>query len=166
MQHKLPQRLAWKQKSPMWAPTCCAASSLPSAGDPESLGGEVHSAPPLPGWSAKTVNLVGITLQIAALPAETLDCLQWRTSAQDTFSMLMDSGLMLECQAFQRGVSRPSTYKPRSKKPVPRRGRGHPAARAKYQLSQHVGEVCITPSVCAPALVRWWLPPVMRKSAL
>ena len=64
-------------------------------------------------------------------------------SARDTFSMLMDSGLMLECKPFSVGF-RAEHLQSEIEKSLYHEAAGHPALpRGEYQLSQHVGDRCV-----------------------
>ena len=64
-------------------------------------------------------------------------------SARDTFSMLMDSGLNLECKPFSVGF-RAEHLQSEIEKSLYHAAAGHPALpRGEYQLSQHVGERCV-----------------------
>ena len=64
-------------------------------------------------------------------------------SARDTFGMLMDSGLVLECKPFSVGF-RAEHLQSEIEKSLYHEAAGHPALpRGEYQLSQHVGDRCV-----------------------
>ena len=64
-------------------------------------------------------------------------------SARDTFGMLLDSGLVLECKPFSVGF-RAEHLQSEIEKSLYHEAAGHPALpRGEYQLSQHVGERCV-----------------------
>ncbi len=71
-------------------------------------------------------------------------------SARDTFGMLMDGGLQLECKPFSVGF-RAEHLQSEIEKSLYHEAAGHPALpRGEYQLSQHVGgSGAFTPSACA-----------------
>ena len=64
-------------------------------------------------------------------------------SARDTFGMLMDSGLVLECKPFSVGF-RAEHLQSEIEKSLYHEAAGHPALpRGEYQLSQHVEKRCV-----------------------
>ena len=108
----------------------------------ESLGGEVHFNTALTGLERKNGQLVGITTTNGSFACETL-VFAVGHSARDTFSMLMDSGLVLECKPFSVGF-RAEHLQSEIEKSLYHEAAGHPALpRGEYQLSQHVGERCV-----------------------
>ena len=91
---------------------------------------------------AKNGRLVGITTTNGSFACETL-VFAVGHSARDTFSMLMDSGLVLECKPFSVGF-RAEHLQTEIEKSLYHEAAGHPALpRGEYQLSQHVGERCV-----------------------
>ena len=65
-------------------------------------------------------------------------------SARDTFGMLMDSGLVLECKPFSVGFRAEHLQSEDRKEPLPRGGGpSGPDRAANYQLSQHVEKRCV-----------------------
>ena len=93
----------------------------------ESLGGEVHFNTALTGLERKNGRLVGITTTNGSFACETL-VFAVGHSARDTFSMLMDSGLVLECKPFSVGFRAEHLQTEIEKKPVPRSRRASGAA--------------------------------------
>ena len=64
-------------------------------------------------------------------------------SARDTFGMLMDSSLVLECKPFSVGF-RAEHLQSEIEKSLYHEAAGHPALpRGEYQLSQHVEKRCV-----------------------
>lgn len=64
-------------------------------------------------------------------------------SARDTFGMLMDSGLVLECKPFSVGF-RAEHLQSEIEKSLYHEAAGHPALpHGEYQLSQHVEKRCV-----------------------
>lgn len=85
-------------------------------------------------------------------------------SARDTFGMLMDSGLVLECKPFSVGF-RAEHLQSEIEKSLYHEAAGHPALpRGEYQLSQHVENGAFIRSVCVRA-ARWWLRPAKRAAS-
>ena len=108
----------------------------------ESLGGEVHFNTALTGLERKNGQLVGITTTNGSFACEAL-VFAVGHSARDTFSMLMDSGLVLECKPFSVGF-RAEHLQAEIEKSLYHEAAGHPALpRGEYQLSQHVGDRCV-----------------------
>ena len=96
----------------------------------------------LTGLERKNGRLVGITTTNGSFACETL-VFAVGHSARDTFSMLMDSGLVLECKPFSVGF-RAEHLQTEIEKSLYHEAAGHPALpRGEYQLSQHVGDRCV-----------------------
>mgnify|MGYP000696446547 CR=1 FL=1 len=108
----------------------------------ESLGGEVHFNTALTGFERRDGQLVGIQTTDGAFPCEAL-VFAVGHSARDTFGMLMDSGLVLECKPFSVGF-RAEHLQSEIEKSLYHEAAGHPALpRGEYQLSQHVEKRCV-----------------------
>ena len=108
----------------------------------ESLGGEVHFNTALTGFVRKDGRLVGVQTTQGSFPCEAL-VFAVGHSARDTFEMLMDSGLVLECKPFSVGF-RAEHLQSAIEKSLYHEAAGHPALpRGEYQLSQHVGSRCV-----------------------
>ena len=108
----------------------------------ESLGGEVHFNTALTGFERKNGALTGILTTAGSFPCEAL-VFAVGHSARDTFGMLLDSGLVLECKPFSVGF-RAEHLQSEIEKSLYHEAAGHPALpRGEYQLSQHVGERCV-----------------------
>ena len=102
----------------------------------------MHFNTALTGLERKNGQLVGITTTNGSFACETL-VFAVGHSARDTFSMLMDSGLMLECKPFSVGF-RAEHLQSEIEKSLYHEAAGHPALpRGEYQLSQHVGDRCV-----------------------
>ena len=85
---------------------------------------------------------VGIQTTDGAFPCEAL-VFAVGHSARDTFGMLMDSGLVLECKPFSVGF-RAEHLQSEIEKSLYHEAAGHPALpRGEYQLSQHVEKRCV-----------------------
>ena len=108
----------------------------------EALGGEVHFNTALTGFERRDGRLVGIRTTGGAFPCEAL-VFAVGHSARDTFGMLMDSGLVLECKPFSVGF-RAEHLQSEIEKSLYHEAAGHPALpRGEYQLSQHVEKRCV-----------------------
>ena len=141
LQHGAPAEIAWKQK-PHVGTDLLRGVITSIRKEIESLGGEVHFNTALTGLERKNGQLVGITTTNGSFACETL-VFAVGHSARDTFSMLMDSGLMLECKPFSVGF-RAEHLQSEIEKSLYHEAAGHPALpRGEYQLSQHVGERCV-----------------------
>ena len=101
LQHGAPAEIAWKQK-PHVGTDLLRGVITSIRREIESLGGEVHFNTALTGLERKNGRLVGITTTNGSFACETL-VFAVGHSARDTFSMLMDSGLVLECKPFSVG---------------------------------------------------------------
>ena len=108
----------------------------------EALGGEVHFNTALTGFEQKNGQLTGIFTTNGTFACEAL-VFAVGHSARDTFGMLMDGGLQLECKPFSVGF-RAEHLQSEIEKSLYHEAAGHPALpRGEYQLSQHVGERCV-----------------------
>ena len=138
LQHGAPAEIAWKQK-PHVGTDLLRGVITSIRKEIESLGGEVHFNTALTGLERKNGRLVGITTTNGSFACEAL-VFAVGHSARDTFSMLMDSGLMLECKPFSVGF-RAEHLQSEIEKSLYHEAAGHPALpRGEYQLSQHVGD--------------------------
>ena len=141
LQHGAPAEIAWKQK-PHVGTDLLRGVITSIRKEIESLGGEVHFNTALTGLERKNGRLVGITTTNGSFACETL-VFAVGHSARDTFSMLMDSGLVLECKPFSVGF-RAEHLQTEIEKSLYHEAAGHPALpRGEYQLSQHVGDRCV-----------------------
>ena len=141
LQHGAPAEIAWKQK-PHVGTDLLRGVITSIRKEIESLGGEVHFNTALTGFERKNGALSGILTTAGAFPCEAL-VFAVGHSARDTFGMLMDSGLVLECKPFSVGFRAEHLQIGNRKEPLPR-GSGPPGpAAGEYQLSQHVGERCV-----------------------
>ena len=141
LQHGAPAEIAWKQK-PHVGTDLLRGVITSIRKEIESLGGEVHFNTALTGLERKNGQLVGIATTNGSFACEAL-VFAVGHSARDTFSMLMDSGLVLECKPFSVGF-RAEHLQSEIEKSLYHEAAGHPALpRGEYQLSQHVGERCV-----------------------
>ena len=141
LEHGAPKEIAWQQK-PHVGTDLLRGVITSIRKEIESLGGEVHFNTALTGLERKNGRLVGITTTNGSFACETL-VFAVGHSARDTFSMLMDSGLVLECKPFSVGF-RAEHLQSEIEKSLYHEAAGHPALpRGEYQLSQHVGDRCV-----------------------
>ena len=141
LQHGAPAEIAWKQK-PHVGTDLLRGVITSIRKEIESLGGEVHFNTALTGLERKNGQLVGITTTNGSFACEAL-VFAVGHSARDTFNMLMDSGLVLECKPFSVGF-RAEHLQSEIEKSLYHEAAGHPALpRGEYQLSQHVGDRCV-----------------------
>ena len=156
LQHGAPAEIAWKQK-PHVGTDLLRGVITSIRKEIESLGGEVHFNTALTGLEQKNGHITGIFTTDGSFACEAL-VFAVGHSARDTFAMLMDSGLVLECKPFSVGF-RAEHLQSEIEKSLYHEAAGHPALpRGEYQLSQHVGERCVYTfcmcpggSVCAAA---------------
>ena len=141
MQHGAPAEIAWKQK-PHVGTDLLRGVITSIRKEIESLGGEVHFNTALTGLEQKNGHITGIFTTDGSFACEAL-VFAVGHSARDTFAMLMDSGLVLECKPFSVGF-RAEHLQSEIEKSLYHEAAGHPALpRGEYQLSQHVGERCV-----------------------
>ena len=141
LDHGAPADIAWRQK-PHVGTDLLRGVITSIRKEIESLGGEVHFNTALTGLERKNGQLVGIATTNGSFACEAL-VFAVGHSARDTFSMLMDSGLVLECKPFSVGF-RAEHLQSEIEKSLYHEAAGHPALpRGEYQLSQHVGERCV-----------------------
>ena len=102
----------------------------------------MHFNTALTGLEQKNGHITGIFTTDGSFACEAL-VFAVGHSARDTFAMLMDSGLVLECKPFSVGF-RAEHLQSEIEKSLYHEAAGHPALpRGEYQLSQHVGERCV-----------------------
>jgi len=101
LQHGAPAEIAWKQK-PHVGTDLLRGVITSIRREIEALGGEVHFNTALTGFEQKNGRLTGIFTTGGTFPCEAL-VFAVGHSARDTFGMLMDSGLVLECKPFSVG---------------------------------------------------------------
>ena len=141
LQHGAPEEIAWKQK-PHVGTDLLRGVITSIRKEIESLGGEVHFNTALTGLEQKNGHITGIFTTDGSFACEAL-VFAVGHSARDTFAMLMDSGLVLECKPFSVGF-RAEHLQSEIEKSLYHEAAGHPALpRGEYQLSQHVGERCV-----------------------
>lgn len=141
LQHGAPAEIAWKQK-PHVGTDLLRGVITSIRKEIESLGGEVHFNTALTGLEQKNGHITGIFTTDGSFACEAL-VFAVGHSARDTFGMLMDSGLVLECKPFSVGF-RAEHLQSEIEKSLYHEAAGHPALpRGEYQLSQHVGQRCV-----------------------
>ena len=141
LEHGAPAEIAWKQKPHVGTDLLRGVISSIRQ-EIEGLGGEVHFNTALTGLRQQNGRLTGISTTQGDFACEAL-ILAVGHSARDTFSMLMDSGLNLECKPFSVGF-RAEHLQSEIEKSLYHAAAGHPALpRGEYQLSQHVGQRCV-----------------------
>ena len=141
LQHGAPAEIAWKQK-PHVGTDLLRGVITSIRKEIEALGGEVHFNTALTGLEQKNGHITGIFTTDGSFACEAL-VFAVGHSARDTFGMLMDSGLVLECKPFSVGF-RAEHLQSEIEKSLYHEAAGHPALpRGEYQLSQHVGERCV-----------------------
>ena len=141
LQHGAPAEIAWKQK-PHVGTDLLRGVITSIRREIDTLGGEVHFNTALTGFEQKNGRLTGIFTTGGTFPCEAL-VFAVGHSARDTFGMLMDIGLVLECKPFSVGF-RAEHLQSEIEKSLYHEAAGHPALpRGEYQLSQHVGDRCV-----------------------
>ncbi len=141
LQHGAPREIAWQQK-PHVGTDLLRGVIGSIRREIEALGGEVRFHTALTGLHTKNGVLTGVETTAGLLPCEAL-LLAVGHSARDTFAMLMESGLALECKPFSVGV-RAEHLQSEIEKSLYHAAAGHPALpRGEYQLSEHVGGRCV-----------------------
>ena len=141
LQHGAPREIAWQQKPHVGTDLLRGVIASIRA-EVEALGGEVHFNTALTGLERKNGRLTGILTTAGAIPCEAL-VFAVGHSARDTFGMLMDSGLVLDCKPFSVGF-RAEHLQSEIEKSLYHEAAGHPALpHGEYQLSQHIGSRCV-----------------------
>ena len=124
LQHGAPAEIAWKQK-PHVGTDLLRGVITSIRKEIESLGGEVHFNTALTGFERKNGALTGILTTAGSFPCEAL-VFAVGHSARDTFGMLLDSGLVLECKPFSVGF-RAEHLQSEIEKSLYHEAAGHPA---------------------------------------
>lgn len=159
LQHGAPEEIAWKQK-PHVGTDLLRGVITSIRKEIEALGGEVHFNTALTGFEQKNGQLTGIFTTNGTFACEAL-VFAVGHSARDTFGMLMDGGLQLECKPFSV-ASAPSICRVRSKRAYITRLPGIRLCRGASISSPSMwGSGAFTPSACAPA-GRWWHRPARK----
>lgn len=141
LQHGAPAEIAWKQK-PHVGTDLLRGVITSIRKEIESLGGEVRFNTRLTGLKMRDGALYGVETTGGDIPCEAL-VLAVGHSARDTFEMLMQAGLALECKPFSVGF-RAEHLQSVIETSLYHEAAGHPALpRGEYQLSQHVGSRCV-----------------------
>ncbi len=141
LQHGAPKEIAWKQKPHVGTDLLRnVIASIRS--EIERLGGEVHFNTAMTGFEQKNGRITGVFTTQGAFACDVL-VFAVGHSARDTFEMLMQNGLLLECKPFSVGF-RAEHLQSEIEKSLYHEAAGHPALpRGEYQLSQHVGRRCV-----------------------
>ena len=162
LEHGAPKEIAWQQK-PHVGTDLLRGVITSIRKEIESLGGEVHFNTALTGFERRDGQLVGIQTTDGAFPCEAL-VFAVGHSARDTFGMLMDSGLVLECKPFSVGF-RQSISNRRSKRASTTRRRAiRPCRAANISFRSTLKNGVFIRSVCVRA-ARWWLRPAKRAAS-
>lgn len=141
LQHGAPKEIAWQQKPHVGTDYLRGIISSIRK-EIEQLGGEVRFHTKLTGIIRKNGMVTGVQTSEGELPCEAL-VLAVGHSARDTFAMLMDSGIDLQCKPFSVGF-RAEHLQTEIEKGLYHEAAGHPALpRGEYQLSHHVGQRCV-----------------------
>ena len=133
LQHGAPAEIAWKQK-PHVGTDLLRGVITSIRKEIESLGGEVHFNTALTGLEQKNGHITGIFTTDGSFACEAL-VFAVGHSARDTFAMLMDSGLVLECKPFSVGF-RAEHLQSEIEKSLYHEAAGHPA----HQRCGHIGQ--------------------------
>lgn len=141
LEHGAPADIAWRQKPHVG--TDLLRGVITSVREEiERLGGEVRFDTALTGLRIRNGRLAGLSTTAGDLPCDRL-ILAVGHSARDTFAMLRQTGLTLECKPFSVGF-RAEHLQSEIEKSLYHAAAGHPALpRGEYQLSQHVGGRCV-----------------------
>ena len=157
LQHGAPDDIAWRQK-PHVGTDLLRGVIAGIRAEIESLGGEVLFNTCLTGLDVRGGALAGVRTTAGDFACEQL-ILAVGHSARDTFAMLGNMGLPLECKPFSVGF-RAEHLQTEIERSLYHGAAGHPALpRGEYQLSQHVDggrcvyTFCMCPggTVCAAA---------------
>ena len=141
LEHGAPPEIAWRQK-PHVGTDLLRGVIRSIRAEIEALGGRVLFNTALTGLVVKKGRLAGAETTAGPLACEDL-VLAVGHSARDTFAMLAQSGLPLECKPFSVGF-RAEHLQAEIEKSLYHEAAGHPALpRGEYQLSHHVGGRCV-----------------------
>ena len=139
--HGAPAEIAWKQK-PHVGTDLLRGVITSIRKEIEALGGQVWFSTALTGLVQNGERLTAVRTTRGEIPCRALVFAPGH-SARDTFEMLMNSGLTLECKPFSVGF-RAEHLQSEIEKSLYHAAAGHPALpRGEYQLSQHVGSRCV-----------------------
>ena len=134
--HGAPAEIAWQQK-PHVGTDLLRGVITSIRKEIESLGGEVRFNTALTGLRTRNGVLTGIGTTAGEMPCEAL-VLAVGHSARDTFTSLMEGGLVFSCKPFSVGF-RAEHLQSEIEKSLYHDAAGHPALpRGEYQLSQQV----------------------------
>ena len=137
--HGAPADIAWRQK-PHVGTDLLRGVIRNIRAEIESLGGEVRFNTALTGLTVRGGRLAGITTTAGDIACEQL-ILAVGHSARDTFAVLHQQGLPLECKPFSVGF-RAEHLQTDIDESLYHGAAGHPALpKGEYQLSSHVGGV-------------------------
>lgn len=141
LEHGAPEDIAWRQKPHIGTDRLQAViRSLRE--EIVRLGGEVLFNTRLTGLETKNGRLSAVQTTAGAIPAQ-VAVLAVGHSARDTFEMLREQGLPLECKPFSVGF-RAEHLQSDIERGLYHGAAGHPALpRGEYQLSHHVGDRCV-----------------------
>ena len=141
LEHGAPPEIAWRQK-PHVGTDMLRGVIRSIRAEIEALGGRVLFNTALTGLVVKKGRLAGAETTAGPLACADL-VLAVGHSARDTFAMLAQSGLPLECKPFSVGF-RAEHLQAEIEKSLYHEAAGHPALpRGEYQLSHHVGGRCV-----------------------
>lgn len=139
--HGAPAEIAWRQK-PHVGTDLLRGVIRSIRKEIQSLGGRVLFNTTLTGLEQKNGRLIAVKTTAGTIPCNDL-VLAVGHSARDTFQMLADAGLNLECKPFSVGF-RAEHLQTEIEKGLYHEAAGHPALpHGEYQLSHHVGERCV-----------------------
>ena len=141
LDHGAPADIAWRQK-PHVGTDLLRGVITSIRQEIQRLGGTVKFQTPLTGLRAVNGHLTAAVTPDGEIPCEQL-ILAVGHSARDTFSMLYQMGLPMECKPFSVGV-RAEHLQAEIDQSLYHAAAGHPALpKGEYQLSQHVGDRCV-----------------------
>lgn len=141
LEHGAPADIAWRQK-PHIGTDQLQSVIVSLRKEIQRLGGEVHFDTCLTGINVQDGKLKSVQTTQGEIPTETL-VLAVGHSARDTFEMLSNSGIDMECKPFSVGF-RAEHLQTQIEKSLYHDAAGHPALpKGEYQLSHHVGNRCV-----------------------
>lgn len=141
LKHGAPEEIAYKQK-PHVGTDLLRGVILSIRKEIEELGGTVKFNTCLTGLTRRNGKLTGVKTTQGDIACEAL-ILAVGHSARDTFAMLAEEQLPLECKPFSVGF-RAEHLQTEIEKSLYHQAAGHPALpRGEYQLSHHVGNRCV-----------------------
>ena len=141
LKHGAPEDIAWRQK-PHIGTDKLQQVIVSIRKEIQRLGGEVKFSTQLTNLKIEQGKLKSVVTTEGEIPTELL-VLAVGHSARDTFSMLKQAGLQMECKPFSVGF-RAEHLQWEIEKSLYHEATGHPALpRGEYQLSHHVGQRCV-----------------------